>query len=438
MTVNSKTSFNKQYVYILSLSFISLFVLSLQGFDLCDEGFILTSFQQIFNSPENISYQFLYYLNGLVGGIFYQLNPNGGILFFRFLNILLIMSTLIVILKCLNDYLNPKILSFSIVFSILVSDFGTIVLHPNYLSAFLIICAVFLINNSIHFNSNFKAFLAGLFLGLSFFARLPNVSLLALSTLYLINYFFDRNFLRLIKLMASFFFGNIIIILIMLLIMNQIDHLSIYIKSIEENLLFGAIETNHNHSASIMFKNYFYHGLNVIKFLVKLLLIIAPIYFFINYFKNSHREVKLLGLIVVFLLFNYLAYVDDLLNFSSLLIIPIVISLLFENKNKPIVCLNLSALIIYFFMPIGSDGGAYNTGITSMWLIIFVGCIHLFNFYKLLKLENVDYHIYKFKINLKLILSIFVCVLMSFLPLRLIRIYDTAYFDFGQRHVPYC
>ena len=50
---------------IISMTAIALFhiILGVQGFDMCDEGWVLSGFQQIFNDPKSIQYLFLYYLS---------------------------------------------------------------------------------------------------------------------------------------------------------------------------------------------------------------------------------------------------------------------------------------------------------------------------------------------------------------------------------------
>ena len=70
---------------IISMTAIALFhiILGVQGFDMCDEGWVLSGFQQIFNDPKSIQYLFLYYLSEYVGGVWDVLWGGCGIFGFR-------------------------------------------------------------------------------------------------------------------------------------------------------------------------------------------------------------------------------------------------------------------------------------------------------------------------------------------------------------------
>lgn len=62
-----------------------------QGFDLCDEGWTMTAYQQIFICPQSVEYNFLYYVTLLVGGLWEKLFGWGGYLSFRLLTVLVIL-----------------------------------------------------------------------------------------------------------------------------------------------------------------------------------------------------------------------------------------------------------------------------------------------------------------------------------------------------------
>ena len=53
-----------------------------QGFDLCDEGWTMTAYQQIFICPQSVEYNFLYYVTLLVGGL--SFNGFGDIMYILF------------------------------------------------------------------------------------------------------------------------------------------------------------------------------------------------------------------------------------------------------------------------------------------------------------------------------------------------------------------
>jgi hypothetical protein len=410
------------YFHVFVFASIYLIILSFQGFDLCDEGWVLSSFQQFFNAPESISYYFLYYLNALLGGTINYFFESGGIFMFRLFNVLLILLSGFILHKIFKDFLSPLKFLIIIVFSLLISDFGVIVLDHNQLSALLIIYSIFLIKSNFVRQSNKIILLSGFFIGLSFFARITNLTMLILVLIFFIDYSYSKDLKQLFKNLFLFFTGILIAIFVMFLLMKKLGHFEIFIKNVSENVLHGAKDPHHNHNLLLMFKTYFYQGVGMIKFLLKSCFISIPFIFLIKYF-DKNENLKTLFFSIYFALFIHLAYVDDLLNFSTLLLIPVLISLFIDRKNKEVIFLNLAALFIFIFLPWGSDLGAYNMGITCMYMLVFVSIIHFFRFYKSEKFKNHS-----------AIFILFAIALFSFVPLRVYRVYHTAYFDFGARH----
>jgi hypothetical protein len=417
---NLSTSVKFQYLFIYLIASIYLVLISLQGFDLCDEGWVLSAFQQIYQAPESVSYYFLYYLNALIGGIFYYFFENGGILSFRLLNAALILAIFYVLQKIFESYLTPFLFVITVMFSFLISDFGAIILDHNHLSAFLILSAVLFIFKSKTEVELYKIIFAGFLIGLSFFARLPNLTMMILIVLFLIDYFYFRNFNILLKKIMFFFGGVAISILCMLLLMKLLNHDDIYIKNVSENVWHGAVDPNHNHSIGLMFKSYFNHWFGMLKFALITFLIIGS-FATINHFFKS-KIFLLLSYFIVFIIFLYFEFADDLLNFSTLLLIPLICSIFIDYKNREILILNTAALLIFIFFPWGSDEGAYNMGVTSLFLLVLLSSFHVYR-----SIKNVSFNKYRPFITL------FTIVVFTFIPIRIYRIYHTAYFDFGPR-----
>ena len=53
-------------------------VIAAFGVDLCDTGYYLTFFDNIFKAPDSVEYNFMYYLSGVAGGVLNALLPAGG------------------------------------------------------------------------------------------------------------------------------------------------------------------------------------------------------------------------------------------------------------------------------------------------------------------------------------------------------------------------
>ena len=48
------------------------------GVELCDSGYYLTFFENIFKAPASVEYNFMYYLSGVAGGALNAILPEGG------------------------------------------------------------------------------------------------------------------------------------------------------------------------------------------------------------------------------------------------------------------------------------------------------------------------------------------------------------------------
>ena len=135
---------NHSLTYFLILTGIYLVLLSFQGIDARDEGWILSFYQQIFSNPETVEYHFLFYLSGLIGGAFYTVFSQGGILYFRLLNVIVILLTSTAVFHFYKEYLKSWQIILGCTFVILnLSAYGVILgLHHDYLTALFVVCSV--------------------------------------------------------------------------------------------------------------------------------------------------------------------------------------------------------------------------------------------------------------------------------------------------------
>ena len=72
------------------------------GLDLCDAGFYLTFYDNFFTAPETVEYNFMYYLNGLIGGVLQWLFPSMGMLGMRLAGVAFNTLTAVVVWRMLR------------------------------------------------------------------------------------------------------------------------------------------------------------------------------------------------------------------------------------------------------------------------------------------------------------------------------------------------
>src|SRR5882724_10410419 len=74
-----KVSLNSFFFFLFFFQIIFIF----QGLYFVDEGFHSTFYQQIFNEPQSVEYNFMFYLSGVIGGAWLRLFPEYGLLGLR-------------------------------------------------------------------------------------------------------------------------------------------------------------------------------------------------------------------------------------------------------------------------------------------------------------------------------------------------------------------
>jgi len=169
----------------LLAGFIYRVCISVQGIDHVDAGFGTTFFQHILSSPDALTYNYLYYLTGLLGGMWNGALGGYGLMGFRVFEALLLTATVAVLAALYRRWMSsPVLLSAAIGMSFL---FPTIVttLHYNTVTYALVVCAAYCYvrgeeQHQHQARSLALMLAAGVFIGLAFFARIVNLTLLAL------------------------------------------------------------------------------------------------------------------------------------------------------------------------------------------------------------------------------------------------------------------
>ena len=103
VTIEAHPRASMWYTVLFAVAYYML--VALQGLDYADEGFSLTFYQQIFSHPEDVEYLFLYYLTGLLGGVWELLFGGWGNYGFRLFFALVSGCNVLVAFSILRRYL---------------------------------------------------------------------------------------------------------------------------------------------------------------------------------------------------------------------------------------------------------------------------------------------------------------------------------------------
>lgn len=227
---------NKAYAFPVTLSviFIFLAISARFGADPGDAGFAITFYQQFFSDPASCEYNFLYYFSGLVGGLVHLANPGGGIFYFKIAGIVVHLASLTVIWQLLKNQIGRK---YIIAGAILSTPYRAFFpdFHHNMISALIILISIWAILNGLKKKQILLILLSGMLTGINIFTRLPNITMLILSALIVINAVQNGTPPRTwIKELAAMTTGIITGIMLILLLMAGLNHYDIFTTCITD------------------------------------------------------------------------------------------------------------------------------------------------------------------------------------------------------------
>ena len=352
-------------------------ILALQGFDLCDEGFVLTFFRQIFHAPETVEYQFLYYLPSLAGGVWNILFGFGGILSFRILAIITILFTVYFTYLTVEKQIRSGLTLFAAFFAVLL-NFGVTVFDHNYLTALLISIAIYFILKGLNLENSYRPiFWGAFFCGVNIFSRLPNISMLGLGLLLFADYYYEKNAVRLRKNILYGIGGLCSGILSVLCVMYFLGHLDIFRQSIVNNVLDAGTSKDSNHGISFLIRSYFINWKNIYTYLS--IFVFTTFFFLYIYNLSKNNLLRLFSIISYGAVFTVFFVVFDLNNekYYALILFPLLVSCFADRRNKSLILLNIASLLLMFLLPLGSDLGVRNMGSFCIWPGTFVSAVHV-------------------------------------------------------------
>ncbi len=177
---------NKKSIYLAFLiPIIFRLIMGTQGVDSTDVGFCNTFYQAIFNTPDANEFNFIYYLTGLLGGIWENLFGGFGLIGFRVFETFT-LSTAVYFLYLIYKKRMSKRNSVAAIFLSMLFPVIIVTFHYDTLSYLLIAISAFMYSKYLQ-NFSYKwLFFAGLMIGFSFFARIVNLSFCILALLPLL------------------------------------------------------------------------------------------------------------------------------------------------------------------------------------------------------------------------------------------------------------
>ncbi|MTE26758.1 hypothetical protein [Winogradskyella ouciana] len=424
---------NDLYVTIVIIVFIQV-ILMFQGFDICDDGFVLTFYQQIFSNPESVEYNFLYWFSGVLGGLWHQLNEDGGIIWFRVLGIVTNTSTFILSFEILKKYMPRPFLIFSLLMVLFVNDYGFLTFYHNQITSLLTVLMVYFLSKGL-LNQKYKLLIiVGFIFVLNGMTRLPNFILISLFLGIPVYFYLEnveyKSMLKPIGFSVLGVFLGFFFVYLFLSISGQLH--------VMENALFTMMDVGntegsaHNFKSVIKAQYYNHYNIVIAFFQFAGLFLITTITLII-----VKRRKYLLYLIAMFFggLLVYWFQRNGIFSIYTLAYIGSIWTLFSKRFNTEIRIIALMAFIMLATMTLGSGGGIKNSGYMTIWLgfplFYFVLQIIVKKIMSSTELTKQDFNAEKKSLAVSKLLVY--ALTISFLTFKAYNISNGAYFDSGSR-----
>lgn len=353
---------NKPYAFPLTLLviFISFFAMSFSGLDKYDSGFVLTSYRYIFSDPACCEYNFLYYFSLIIGGIFHTIYPSGGIFYYKIVLTLFYLMYLSIAWVLLKNYISRFHL---IIGMLLASTFRIAYLDfsHNIISVFMVMLSLWAIYAGLKNRKISLLLIGGVLIGINTFTRLPNITMIILSLLILVNAKLNnipcKIWLRqFVTIIGGFILGALLIAILMMIL----GHWNIFLNSIGTGFEI-ADNTASSHNPIILIFNY-------VNAYLKIVLFFAILIFTWAYFDKilpliKSKPIKYILGIGYCLLFPVvtIAFLTKIFGLTCAMyyMLTFFASAYFINNksiNPYFKLIILGNVFMLIFLPLGSDG----------------------------------------------------------------------------------
>lgn len=409
-------------VLFLCTTFFYTIIIGLQGFDMVDEGWVVTAYQQLFDHPLSAEYQFLYYNSILVGALWNVFFGKLGLIGFRLLSSICTVLVAFISYELLKQRINRWAIFLGIMM-ILFSHHYILVFHHNMFTALICCLSALCLYHALIRRSNLCVFLAGTLIGINIFSRLPNMSMLSLSLVLFPLALYTKNVKLTLKMLLWGVIGVFFGIGINCFLLKCLGHWDIFVNNITSGLS-AACANDSTHNLSNIINVYVNNYITEMKQIAILFLCPASAYFCNKWFPQK----KLSRIIIVIITIFYFVLAWKLSEqpytlYAFAYTLMAIYSFRHIDREHDIYLVSI-AVIIMFFLPFGSDGGIGNMGPNCLWIGFPLALGLLFKLFDELK---------KYKTERKIAIAMFLTMALSISASDLYSTSLGCYFDNGSR-----
>jgi Dolichyl-phosphate-mannose-protein mannosyltransferase len=375
------------------LVFILELLLIFQGLDLSDEGFLSIFYRRIFSNPVAVSYNFMFWLTGIIGGIWAKIFSPLGLLGIRLGGAVINTVTVVLTYHLLKKYLNTAYLKIGLLMVVLSLNNDIKVINYNTLSSLFYVITVFLLFNGLQKGQSVKIIAAGFFAGLNIFIRTPNILELGLVTgIWYYGFLSGATSRNTVKQILAFLAGYLAAVGSVMVCMRLMGHLQIYFGSLKLLYSMGKGVKNPDvqggYGLARLINLFRSNITESVKFAIIPIVVVFGSLFLLNAIKLSSNVLRLLlsiasGLAVILLVF--LIMTDRIDHFTMLFtltgLVLICIPLIFVSSlSKEIKVLFFFGVFFLCSFPLGSSDGVFTAGRYCLWIGLPIAIDYLLKF----------------------------------------------------------
>ncbi len=342
-------------------------VIAVFGVDLCDSGYYLTFFDNIFKAPASVEYNFMYYLSGVAGGVLNAVLPEGGKWMAMRVAGVLCNAGAMAIMACALRRILPAtavIMGFLMVVASLVMYPFTF--NNDLMSALLWVAALACMFKGLTHGRWRSLLLAGVLVGVNTFTRIPNVLAIGLAVMPFVAHFYNEcPWRECWRQCGTFLLGAIAGVLAVIGMMMALGHWNIFVQNMTD--LLGIVTgssgaATHNAGGLVAVMLGFYRQCLLVG--LKMAALWLPLWLAWRYVGNRWlRWILWLAVAIVSLYFMW--HQSHIMHPLWVMCVAGLVWVIIKGGSRAVAAwLGLFMLLVF---PLGSDGATNNGGIIA-WM----------------------------------------------------------------------
>lgn len=344
----------RKYIITAFLAgFLYRLLIGVQGIDNIDSGFSNTFFQNIFDCPEAMPYHFNYYLTGLLGGLWNKCLGMLGMQGFRILEALTLTGAVMFMLLAFRSRLTSTRVAVAAILASFLFPSVVTTFHYNTLSYLFIAISLYCYSLFVGRQQKRYLFLAGVAIGIGFFARIVNMALLGLCVVPVICGAVNQEVRNGMRQAALLLAGIMSGCLCMVGVLAALGHLPYFLTALAEDFGFVTGTENSHGSGNLLFvylKSYVNIGLQLLALGFFYLLYLGSQRLSAGWSRLVSGVLAVITLVLVFTSLPYLSTIALCILLCSALLMQSTTS----DSHASLILFTLAAALLF---PLGSDIG---------------------------------------------------------------------------------